>query len=126
MNSYSNEINLGNYEREKLETTKGQLERIADTIELTIKMLEYCESQDIFICNRPDLHDLRAKNGLAGPESDISKLETKLEEVQLAILKGMEEEQIKDMEKALSLRFTSDKSIRKKEVSPVQTRGYNG
>ena len=126
MSIYSDEINLGSYEKEKLESTKKQLQRIADMIDLVIKTLEYCEDRGVFISNRPNLHDLRYPKGLAGPESDISKLESKLEKVQLTILKGMEEEQIKDMEKALSLRFTSDKSIRKKEVSPVQTRGYNG
>ena len=126
MSIYSDEINLGSYEKEKLESTKKQLQRIADMIDLVIKTLEYCEDRGVFISNRPNLHDLRYPKGLAGPESDISKLESKLEKVQLTILKGMEEEQIKDMEKELSLRFTSDKSIRKKEVSPVQTRGYNG
>ena len=126
MNSFSGEINLGNYEKEKLETTKDQLRRIADTIELTIKMLEYCESQDIFICSRPDLHDLRSKDGLCGPESDISKLETKLEKVQLAILKELSERQIEDVERALSLRFTSDEKVRKKTTKPKQAKGYNG
>ena len=126
MNSYSGEVNLGGYEREKLEETKKQLQRIADMIDLIIKTLEYCEDKGIFITNRPDVHDLRYPKGLAGPESDISKLETKLEEVQLAILRELKEGEIEDMEKALSLRFTSDESIRKKTTKPKQAKGYNG
>ena len=115
MANSENRINLDDYEREKLETTKAQLQRIVDMIDLNIKMLEYCQDKEIVIANRPNLHDLRHPNGLVGPESDIVKLESKLENFQLSVLKGMKEEQIENMEEELSLRFTSDKKGKKKE-----------
>lgn len=118
--------NLESYEREKLETTKSQLQRVADMIDLAIKMLDHCEQKDIDITTRPTLNDLRQPNGLAGPESDISKLEVKLEKAQLSILKTMTEEEIKEMEKDLGLKFTSEKEVRKKTIKPKQSKGYNG
>ena len=118
--------NLSSYEREKLETTKSQLQRVADMIDLAVKMLDYCQKKDISIINRPSLNNLRQPDGLAGPESDISELESKLEKIQLSILEVMTEEKIGKMEKDLDLGFTTDKKIRKKKIDPGQTKGYNG
>jgi len=117
---------LDSYEREKLETTKLQLQRMVDLIDITVKMLDFCKDKDIKIEERVNFDNLRAKDGLAGPESDISKLAAKVENAQLSILEYMNEDQVKEMEKELSLTFIANQKNESKEVNPKQSKGYNG
>ncbi len=124
MNSFSGEINIGDYEREELEAVRDQLQRASDMIELIIKILKYCEDKEIFIFDRPNFHDLRFEDGLMGSESDITKLESKLREVESAILREMSEEELDKMRKALSIRFKTKRGERR--MNPEQSKGYNG
>ncbi len=126
MTEYETELNLGSYEKEKLKLTRSQLSRTVDMIDLIIKMFEYCEEQGIFIRERPNLHDLRYAEGLAGPESDVAKLEERIDKVYSAILREVRERGLRDIKEEFSIRFIENKRKEEKNIIPEQTRGYNG
>ncbi len=118
--------NMSEYEKDKLQETALQMSRIVEMINRHIRIMDYCDEEDIYITEKEHFHKIRSEQGLAGPNSDINKIEKRLEIAQIKVLQSMSERQLRKMENDLGFKIRMEDFNKELKISdPKQSKGYN-
>jgi hypothetical protein len=108
-------INIDEYEREKIEYTIKDVERLAGTMREYLAMLDYCDEKNIIIEGRDMFDKIRYPDAIMGPENDINKLMSMFQKGQSGIAEKLSQEDLSEITRRGMERSKERKEARKAE-----------
>lgn len=93
--------NIDEYEREKIERTLADAEHLVEVIKNYLEMIKFCDEKGIKAENRTSLDMIRGPKGVAGPDSDMSKLRDMFMSGQVELKKNIHIRDKKELEERL-------------------------
>jgi len=92
--------NFSEKEKEELKQTVDHMLNVAEIIQTTIRMMDYCDEKNILVSRSCEFKNIRNKE-LDGMNIDISKLKKEMKNLQTRILSALSREEKEGMREYL-------------------------